>query len=408
MIEHVEIINNISIKYKLKPRKYDARHVIFIFSGFGGGGRLFTYDFENALQNCPAHVVWIKDDFDASCAYYICQNLQFTVEEAVHLFILAMLERFGLEKHECTLAGFSKGGSAALYFTLKYNFPSVIATVPQFHIGSYVSISWPQVGEKMAGEITKDNINYLDSLLPTLLLNDRHLDKNIYLLTSRADVQYATDIEPYIGYFDKYSNFNYFMANSQLIREHNQVTSYHVPLLLGIFYSLCQGAVPRYGKCELNADNRLRQPSSIIEPITILKRISLNGDTIFPEGIAVLKGINCGEYSDIHIELVFKSDDSEMTFPMAKHHRSILTRQLYEEGFVNYDKGWFCTTKFQGLSLERLPPGLYQLFLNINCQGYKAQKALGVDVSADNQLLASGKEIDIRSENGVVWLWKKR
>ncbi|MDQ9204236.1 hypothetical protein QBS70_03920 [Cronobacter sakazakii] len=75
----------------------------------------------------------------------------------------------------------------------------------------------------------------LDALLPQLLSRDTALDKNIYLLTSEADIQYESEVKPYISEFRKYQNFNLFMAQSMLIREHNQVTSYHVPLLLGIF-----------------------------------------------------------------------------------------------------------------------------------------------------------------------------
>lgn len=408
MLEKFELVNDIKIKYKYKKRKYDASHAIFIFSGFGGGGRQFTYDFENALQECPAHVVWIKDDFSDYCAYYLCQNLSFAIEEAVHSFIILMLEKFGLDKEDCSLAGFSKGGSAALYFGLKYNFKNIITTVPQFHIGSYIIKHWPLVAEKMLGGITDEKTSRLDSLLPELLLNDKQTNKNIYLLTSRADDQYETQVKPYVKAFAKYQNFNFFMANSQLIREHNQVTSYHVPLLLGIFYSLAQGATPRYGMCELAADNRLRLRASFADPVAILKRISISDKIIFPEGIAVLKGISCSEYSDIHIDMIFENEEQEIIFPIAKHHRSILTRQLYEEGFVNYDKGWFCTTKFQGLNVKDLPPGCYHILLDITCQEHYARKALEVDAGMDNKTLASGEFIEVYSNNGNVYLLKQK
>lgn len=407
MQESIAVVNGIKIKYKYKKRKYDAKHAIFIFSGFGGGGRQFTYDFENALQECPAHIIWIKDDFSDFCAYYLCHNLTFTIEDAVHSFIMLMLQRFGLEKQDCSLAGFSKGGSAALYFGLKYNFQNIIATVPQFHIGSYIKKQWPSVAEKILGNITNENVSMLDSLLPDLLLNDRDFNKNIYLLTSRSDSQYEAEVKPYVKGFSKYYNFNYFMANSQLIREHNQVTSYHVPLLLGIFYSLSQGAIPRYGMCELIADNRSRLRAASPDPIAILKHISVNNTVIFPEGIAVLKGISCGEYSDIHIEMVFENETQEIVFPIAKNHRSILTRQLYEEGFVNYDKGWFCTAKFQGLNVQELPAGRYRILLDITCQEHYARKALEVDAGADNKMLASSESVDVYSQNGHVYLWKK-
>jgi len=143
-----------------------------------------------------------------------------------------MLDRYGLDKTQCTLAGFSKGGSAALWYGLKYGFKNIVSTVPQFHIGSYARRNWPEVFTHMTGEGSEASARQLDTLLPRQLSRDTALDKNIYLLTSEADVQYESEVKPYISDFRKYHNFNLFMAQSLLIREHNQVTSYHVPLLL--------------------------------------------------------------------------------------------------------------------------------------------------------------------------------
>lgn len=407
MSELTEVVNNVKITYKYKNRKYDARHALFIFSGFGSEGRQFTYDFEKALQECPAHVIWIKDDFNGACSYYLCQHLDFSIEKAVIAFIERMLQNLGVNKCDCTLAGFSKGGSAALYFGIKYNFTHIVSTVPQFHIGSYIRKSWPMVASHMSGEVNDENTDYLDSLLPGLVLDDNEYQKNIYLLTSEADVQYQTDIQPYKDYFNKYNNFNLFMANSRLVREHNQVTSYHVPLLLGIFYSLAQGAVPRYGICNLEADNALHRRPVLPEPYAVLKRIAIHGNVIFPEGISVLKGVSCAEYDDIYVDLVLHDNGREKVYRIAKAHRSILTRQLYEDGFVNYDKGWFCTHKFQGLDLSELDAGTYHLSLDITCQKQWFRKALGVDAAANDKTLASSESIEMYSKNGCVYLVKK-
>jgi hypothetical protein len=406
MVEQKEVINGVQIKYKYKQRKYDTQHIIFVFCGFGSAS-MFTYDFENALQDCPAHVVWIKDDFNDCCAYYLCQNMNYSIEQAVITFIESMLARYGLDRSCCTLAGFSKGGTAALYYGLKYHFINIVSTVPQFHIGTFAKREWPLVFKHMADPENENSIFVLDTLLPQLLRDNGSIEKNIYLLTSEADYQYEKEIKPYLDGFRKYRNFNLLMATSQLIREHNQVTSYHVPLLLGIFYSLSQGAVPHYGYCELIADNTLVSRPVKPQPVAILKKIAVMDTLIFPEGIAVLKGVSCGEYQDIEIDLVFKNEGLEEVFRIAKAHRSILTRQLYEEGFVNYDKGWFCTAKFQGLNIHELPAGRYRILLDITCQEHYARKALEVDAGADNKMLASSKSVDVYSQNGHVYLWKK-
>ncbi|CCJ91257.1 conserved domain protein [Cronobacter turicensis 564] len=406
MTEQTEIINGVPIKYRYKKRKYDTQHMIFIFSGFGGAG-MFTWDFANALQDCPAHVVWIKDDFDNACTYYLCHHNDFYVEQAVITFIDAMLARYGLDKTQCTLAGFSKGGSAALWYGLKYGFKNIVSTVPQFHIGSYARRNWPEVFTHMTGEGSEASARQLDTLLPRQLSCDTALDKNIYLLTSEADIQYESEVKPYISDFRKYHNFNLFMAQSLLIREHNQVTSYHVPLLLGIFYSLSQGAVPRYGECELAADNSLLPRPLKPQPVAILKKITVKGALLFPEGVAVLKGLNCAEYQDIQVDLVFKKEGFEDVFRIAKAHRSILSRQLYDGGFVNYDKGWFCTSRYEGLSLEALPAGTYQVWLDITCQQILMRKALEADSALVNGTLASSEALDVFSNDGKVYVTRK-
>ncbi|ELY3417886.1 alpha/beta hydrolase [Cronobacter sakazakii] len=406
MSEQIEIINGVQIKYRYKKRKYDTQHMIFIFSGFGSAG-MFTWDFANALQDCPAHVVWIKDDFHNACTYYLCHNNDFYVEQAVITFIETMLARYGLEKTQCTLAGFSKGGSAALWYGLKYQFKNIVSTVPQFHIGSYARKNWPGVFTHMSGDDSDAFALKLDALLPQLLSRDTALDKNIYLLTSEADIQYESEVKPYISEFRKYQNFNLFMAQSMLIREHNQVTSYHVPLLLGIFYSLSQGAVPRYGECELSADNSLLSRPVKPQPFAVLKKIAVKGSVFFPEGIAVLKGVSCAEYQDIQVDMVFKTDGFEDVFRIAKAHRSILSRQLYEDGFVNYDKGWFCTLRYEGLSLEALPTGTYQIFLDITCQQSWARKALETEPSQVNTVLAVSEALEVFSHEGNVYITRK-
>ncbi|EOI3546913.1 alpha/beta hydrolase [Cronobacter dublinensis] len=406
MSEQTEIVNGVQIKYRFKKRKYDTQHMIFIFSGFGGAG-MFTYDFANALQDCPAHVVWIKDDFNNACTYYLCQNNDFSVEKTVSAFIEIMLARYDLDKTQCTLAGFSKGGSAALWYGLKYGFKNIVSTVPQFHIGSYAKNHWPDVFTHMTGDESEASVQRLDALLPCQLTSDRAVDKNIYLLTSEADIQYESEVKPYIPEFRKYHNFNLFMAQSKLIREHNQVTSYHVPLLLGIFYSLSQGAVPRYGECVLTADNRVLPRPAKPEPVAVLKKVAVNGARLFPEGVAVLKGLSCAEYQDIQVDLVCKKDGFEEVFRIAKAHRAILTRQLYEEGFVNYDKGWFCTARYEGLSLAALPVGTYQLWLDITCQQVWARKALETDPALANRVLATSEALEVFSEDNRVYLTRK-
>lgn len=406
MNEITQNINGIDIYYKIKNKKYDNKHLIIIFSGFGTES-MFTYDFQTALNDCPATIIWIKDDFSNCCSYYMCKNLDFTIAESINNFIEERLLELDLNKDNCTLAGFSKGGSAALYFGLKYNYKNIISTVPQLKLGKFTSDHWPQVAEHMLGEVSNDRVQELDSLLPNLLNTCRDLDKNIYLLTSQIDKQYLEQVKPYLPDFIRFRNFNLFYAKSLLVREHNQITSYHVPLLLGIFYSLAQGAHPSYGHVELEGDGKIGNPDESHTPITVLKKIGIKEQLIFPEGIAVIKGISCGEYSEISTKIIFKNADVKFTFPLAKANRPVLTRQLYEKGYVNYDKGWFCTFKFQGLDISTIEPGSYAVYIEISSGGITKARELEADKVLHSKLLCENNYYKFQTEGKTLTFIRK-
>jgi len=404
-LEFEKSIDNVKIKYMYKPRKYDSTHLLIVFSGFGGTDE-FTYDFSNSLKDCPSHVIWIKDDFEEHCCYYLCQSMNFKIENAIYTFILDKLKEFNLDKNQCTLAGFSKGGSAALYFGLKYNFDNIISSVPQFHIGSYVKKGWNEVAKHMMGDLSQENICTLNDLLPDTLRKDTNLLKNIYLLTSESDSQFLTEVKPYLSEFIKYNNFNLLLSKSKLVREHKNVTAHHVPLLISLFYSLAQGAVPRYGYVELTGDNKDKPENPTAEPISILKKISIQSNLIFPEGVGILRGLSCGEYSDISSKLICDGLNGRFEWNLAKDHIPRLTRDLYEGGFVNYDKGWFCSYRYQGLDTSHLPAGEYTLSVIITCQGITKNNLLSVDQRLWNKEIATSPQLKIVAKEGLVHLIK--
>lgn len=399
----------IEIIYKYKPRKYDNKHLIIVFSGFGGVSE-FTYDFQHSLDNCPAHILWIKDCFYSHCSYYLCYKMSFDIENAIYSFICHFIKDLNLEKNNVTLIGFSKGGSAAIYYGLKYNFSNILCTVPQFYIGSYVKKNWPKIYDHMLGHDANEiALNLIDSLIPDILKNDFELNKNIYLITSKADCQYHTELVPNLDYFFKYKNFNLLLSKSLLVREHNQVTVYHVPLITGILNSLAQGAPPHYGFLELFGDNALPNTPPSAEPVAVLKKISFSNNKMFPEGVSFLRGVSCEKYEDIYVKLCFFDGSKQIAaLNMAKKHVASLSREYYIDHFVNYDKAWFCTYKHMGLDLSELPIGTYQLYLQITTSEFTKKVALSSELVFDEQGICDGYSIEIRAKFGFVELIKRK
>lgn len=356
--------NGVKVIYRHKSKKYDFKHVIFVFSGFLNA-KPGNYDFLKALTDCPCDVVWIKDDFEEMYTYYLCIDMNFKIEQAVTEFINYQVCELGLEHKDITVTGFSKGGSAALYYGLKLNIRNIVATVPQLYVGSYVDNHWRHVAEHMMGkDYAQIHIKYIDNLLIELLKKDEDKDKNLYILTSESDIQYGKEIEPNLSEFRKYKNFNLLKSYSLFARQHNQITGHHTALLLGIYYSLASGAVPRFNETgEVNFFGT--QPIALSKPSLVpyidLRKIEIRDEKLFIDGVGLIRGVNVEEYKDIDYSLILKGKQ-EYTLALAKAERPNLTRELFDGELVVYDKCWFTTLHYKGLDISHILRGEYELY----------------------------------------------
>ncbi|MYQ43919.1 hypothetical protein GTW40_02370, partial [Streptomyces sp. SID4985] len=69
---------------------------------------------------------------DGHYSYYMCRSMDFGIEDSVHRLIESTRARLGLTRDQVSLLGVSKGGSAALYYGLKYGYRNIVTVVPQF------------------------------------------------------------------------------------------------------------------------------------------------------------------------------------------------------------------------------------------------------------------------------------
>ncbi|WP_351118947.1 hypothetical protein [Psychrobacter sp. SMN/5/1215-MNA-CIBAN-0208] len=364
--------NGVDVKFKHKPSKYDFNHIVFVFSGFLKSipG---NYDFIRALEDCPCDVIWINDDFEGMYSYYLCVNMNFRVENAITEFIKHQVQKKSLPWDNVTVTGFSKGGTAALYYGLKLDIKNIVTTVPQIYIGSYLDKHWKPTAKHMMGEnYSKIKIQYLDNLLPHLIYKDTNIKKNIYLLTSESDEQYELHIKPFISLFGKYSNFNLLKTYSLFVRQHNQVTGHHTSLLLSIYYALASEAVPRFndGLVSFFGSQPALTSESSLEPLIDLQKINIVGNRLFIEGIALLKGLDAENYSDIDYKLIFKGTKN-YSKPLAKDDKPKLTRDFFENTIISYDKCWFTTYKHEGIDISDIDRGSYVLHIKIKIKNHE-------------------------------------
>ena len=360
-------------KYILKPRLYDTDHLIIVFSGFGAKSE-FTYDFLKSLSDSSrAAILWIKDDFynNDYATYYLDIFGEDLLEKAVIGFIKEALEYLSIKTENCTLLGCSKGGASAMYYGIKYKFRNIVATAPTLKIGSYIGGRVPARNPRKSFEFicnsadSEEAITYFDNLILNAIELDRYYDRNIYLLSSEADPYHSGQIKPLIGYLNRYNNFNYIESKSSLVRTHQDVTAFNAPFIISLLNCLSFGMPPLFLSKVISSDDVNKLPNFTMAPVISLRKNFFDlHSRLHLEGIYLIRGIECKEYSDLKYILHLNGDE-KISLSMAKGNQPFITKQYYEHSFVNYDKAYFCSKNYEGFDLGHIPSGRYRLDIEI-------------------------------------------
>lgn len=406
-----------TFKYILKNRTYDTNHLIVVFSGFGAKSS-FTYDFLNALKSSRAYVLWIKDDFydNGQATYYIdpIYSESNKLEQAISKFLEKIIDFLNVNRENCTLLGASKGGSSALYYGIKYNFRNILLSAPTLLIGSSVAGITPKGLIKspakfmLGSDLSSDNIKKLDSIILNQIKNDNDYDRNIYLISSKADNRFLGQIQPFLGYFYKYFNFNFIESQSLLVRSHQDVTSHNTPLILSILGCLCYNLPPAFRNSIIHSDKLCKVTNITKEPILRVDKISFDDNGLFyVEGVFFLRGVSCAYYHDLKYTLKLKSPTKNYEILLAKDNKPQISKTYYEGNFVNYDKAYFCTNKHKGLNMSHISPGLYKLYVEINMlTGEVCEVPLQFNVKINNNSSTSKYSESVFTEENAVFYKK--
>ncbi|WP_306184349.1 hypothetical protein [Streptomyces sp. MK5] len=361
----------VPVEYRFRAAEGDVRHLIVVFSGFAAPN---GYHFAGkSLNGLRANVLWIRDDFDGHYSYYMCRSMNFDIEASVLALIENTMGQLGLGREQVSLLGVSKGGSAALYFGLKYGFRNIVTVVPQFLVGSYVR-DRAETGRYMLGpDMPQMHVDMLDGAIPELLKRFGAQGHNVYLFTSEADEQYATEISPHLQLFWACENFNLIRTNSELVRQHGEVSGYNLPLVLGVLSALSDGAVPRLGFVENGAARadpveRQRYLAALraSDALTaVLNKQDIRGNNLLLSGHAFIPGESPhGEFSPVK-SLVIEGGGRHWEFPLttaeAKH-----TYSLYFDRFArDYANGGFEPEAKTGIPMTGIPGGVFELSVRV-------------------------------------------
>ncbi|MFD8069683.1 hypothetical protein [Streptomyces parvulus] len=262
LISGIDTSGAYPVEYRFTHGKGGNRHLLVVFSNFGVPD---DYGWSNGVLNpVRANILWIRDRFRGMRSYYLCEGMDFSLEQSVIGVVSRVMNALDLTPDRVTLWGGSKGGSAALYFGLRYGFGNIVSIVPQFLIGTYVKTVHPKVARFMLGEgVPEENVRTVDALLPDLVRSGVGRQSNIYLLTSPQDEQYEEQVAPFLGLFQGYDNFNLVYSESPHITRHSDVTRRNVPFLMGLVNMLADGLAPRLGMVRNGYEEPDRDSSAI-------------------------------------------------------------------------------------------------------------------------------------------------
>lgn len=221
-----------SVKYLFMPAERPSKFLTVAFSGFNGeeaNGKPPHYNYVKHLKNINCHRLFIIDECNGHPCYYLGNNKQLDYDVTVASLIFKIANQNNIPSKNIITCGSSKGGSAAVYFALKYNFGHLIAGGFQFKVGDYLYNINKYTRNVVLKSITGGNeINdkeYLNSIYHDLVLNGKY-NTNINLHIGSGDAHYDSHMIPFTN-----------VLKDRGTRYHLDVQDYNEHSKIGVYFS---------------------------------------------------------------------------------------------------------------------------------------------------------------------------
>ncbi|MFE1444496.1 hypothetical protein [Streptomyces sp. NPDC058739] len=409
-LESVETHGKWPVEFQFRAAQGDHRHLLVVFSSVGS-----RYGFGNALDSVKCNVLRIRDHFDGAASYYVARDMDFSVSDSIQALIQDHMRRLRITRDEVTLLGASKGGSAALFYGLKYDYKNIVASTPQYFLGSY-SKGHGQLGDAVLGEGQPDaNVAVMDGVMKDVIERDTDFKRNIYLVSSPADYQYEQEVVHYLPALREYENFNFLLVESPTVRRHDEVVRQALPSLLSIVYSVTEGVAPRWG--EVTVGSRSEEPEEAAAHLAELRAgdtaLARLGRAVFTDGKLELKGhaflpgVGPEGPVDESKRLVLEKDGRSWSYPLETTSEIRLYRDYFDEYFCEYEKGGFASRG--DLAFTELPQGTYAVSVCVESEseGIARRTRLVSAAAVDRRQACGDSELLFRGGKGGFKLVKR-
>lgn len=235
------------LKIKVQERKFECKlpylyikknsdTLIIIFSAFTGEKR--RYNYIKGLDKTVYDRLYILDVFAYKGSYYLYENGSDMPERLTSLLIKKIIDSYNYKK--IYTAGSSKGGTAAIYYGLKFNVEAIFSGACQYNLGYYLHrpdhelIFKSMMGYLADGDGEK-GLAVLQSVMPDIIEKNNESNTIVHLFYSKNELTYERQIidlikklrENNIRVIEKVETFN----------NHEDVGYFFLPYLQSYFVS---------------------------------------------------------------------------------------------------------------------------------------------------------------------------
>lgn len=232
--------HDIPIKYMFEKHN-QSNQLAIVFSGiykdeFRGIKDAAKYNYIRTLEPIKINKLFILDNYFGKFCYYLGEDGNSLYESATLALITKIMNQLNVPKENVLTIGSSKGGTAALYFGLKYGYQHIIVGAPQIFPGEYLKNILSKRStfiSKRLFEIINEEEPFSFERFNRLITNELIMcdhKPNISIHIGSGDTLYQTDILPFQKLCIK-QGINPFIEVSDY-SDHGLTGTYFSPFLL--------------------------------------------------------------------------------------------------------------------------------------------------------------------------------
>ena len=192
--------------------------MIISFSGFPGKQKA-KYNYMRTLNKIDAYKLFLLDDFGYKKrgSYYLGEDGDWFLPQQIGELVTAIREKYNIE-HVVTI-GSSKGGTAALYYSIKLHADFCVIGAPQFYLGDYLNTEkHADILEGIMGNKNAETIAQLNSVMIDCIQMCGSNKPEVYIHYSPCEHTYKEHIADMLAMLKKHGfcvweNSNYEYAN---------------------------------------------------------------------------------------------------------------------------------------------------------------------------------------------------